>query len=54
MANPQNQASKEDVQSTELNKMPAEGEMDTQISAEEAAEVFEQNQASAGGSQNRE
>ena len=54
MADLQNQASKADVQSTELNILPAEGEMDTEISAEKAAEVFEQNQASAGSSQNRE
>lgn len=40
----QNQASKEEVQSTELNKMPAPGAAaDTEFSAEEAAEVFQEN-----------
>ncbi|MBW7459734.1 hypothetical protein ACFOLF_17005 [Paenibacillus sepulcri] len=43
MANPQDKASKADVQSTELNKMPLAEEEDTEFSAEEAAEVFEEN-----------
>ncbi|AFH61707.1 hypothetical protein B2K_13425 [Paenibacillus mucilaginosus K02] len=44
MANQRNQVSKADVQSTELNKLPVEGENDTEFSAEEAAEVFSENQ----------
>ncbi|MFK7694922.1 hypothetical protein [Paenibacillus sp. HJGM_3] len=47
MANPQNESAKADVQSTKLNQMPVPGKTDTEFSAEEAAEVFEQNQASA-------
>lgn len=44
MANKQNanQVSKADVQTTDLNKMPVPGQNDTEFSAEEAAEVFEQ------------
>jgi|GEM_PF-5661759 len=45
MANEQDRASKADVQSTELNKLPTEEEMnETQLSAESAAEVFENEQ----------
>ena len=44
MANRNQQTSKADVQSTELNKMPVPGVDDTEFSAEEAAEAFEQNQ----------
>lgn len=47
-----NQASKAEVQSTELNKLPVPGQNDTEFSAEEAAEVFEQNQSSNNNSQN--
>ncbi|MFD2613161.1 hypothetical protein [Paenibacillus gansuensis] len=45
MADRQNKASKAEVQSTELNKMPVSGEADTEFSAEEAADVFQQNQS---------
>ncbi|WP_167357016.1 hypothetical protein [Paenibacillus pectinilyticus] len=41
-----NQASKADVQSTELNKLPVPGQDDTEFSAEEAAEVFQANSSS--------
>lgn len=44
MANNRNKASKADVQSTELNKMPVPGQDDVEFSAEEAAEVFQNNQ----------
>lgn len=37
-------ASKADVQTTRLNKLPVPGQDDTEFSAEEAAEVFEQTQ----------
>ncbi|CAM3850023.1 hypothetical protein COLU111180_10910 [Cohnella lubricantis] len=43
MANRNQKLSKGEVQSTELNKMPVPGEDDTEFSAEEAAEAFEQN-----------
>ncbi|WP_314585284.1 hypothetical protein [Paenibacillus terrigena] len=43
--NSHNQASKAEVQSTELNKMPA-AQSDTEFSAEQAAEAFT-NQSSA-------
>jgi len=36
------QVSKADVQTTDLNKLPVPGQEDTEFSAEEAAEVFEQ------------
>ncbi|XEC94232.1 hypothetical protein AB6A23_23410 [Paenibacillus tarimensis] len=45
MANRQNEKNKADVQSTRLNQLPVPGENDVEFSAEEAAEVFEQNQA---------
>ncbi|MEK4979399.1 MULTISPECIES: hypothetical protein [Bacillales] len=47
-----NEPTKAEVQTTKLNKMPVPGEFDTEFSAEEAAEVFEQQQPSA--SQNTE
>lgn len=37
-------ASKADVQTTKLHKLPVPGQDDTEFSAEEAAEVFEQTQ----------
>ncbi|ACX66056.1 hypothetical protein MHI43_19385 [Paenibacillus sp. FSL H8-0457] len=43
-----NEPTKAEVQTTKLNKMPVPGEFDTEFSAEEAAEVFEQQQPSAG------
>ncbi|WP_192896558.1 hypothetical protein [Cohnella sp. AR92] len=46
MANSQNQPTKAEVQTTELNRMPVPGEEDTDFSAEEAAEAFEQNASS--------
>ncbi|SEK41429.1 hypothetical protein SAMN04488688_101694 [Paenibacillus sp. cl141a] len=42
-----NEPTKAEVQTTKLNKMPVPGEFDTEFSAEEAAEVFEQ-QPNAG------
>ncbi|MNE62114.1 hypothetical protein D3C80_1573780 [compost metagenome] len=45
--NQQNEPSKAEVQTTKLNKLPLPGKFDTEFSAEEAAEVFEQNQAAA-------
>ncbi|WP_186445872.1 hypothetical protein [Paenibacillus cremeus] len=51
MANSQNQTNKASVQATELNKMPVAGEADTEFSAEEAAEAF-QNNANANAAQN--
>lgn len=42
MADNQNQVSKADVQTTDANKLPVPGQDDTEFSAEEAAEVFEQ------------
>ncbi|WP_198402110.1 hypothetical protein [Paenibacillus crassostreae] len=40
-----NQPSKSEVQTTKLNKVPFPGEFDTEFSADEVAEVFEQNPA---------
>lgn len=54
VANRQNEASKADVQSTELNKFPASGEADTEFSAEEAAEAFQENQSSGTASEEQE
>lgn len=48
------QASKAEVQSTELNKFPVPGENDTEFSAEEAAEAFEQNPSGQASRQNRQ
>lgn len=45
-----NEPTKAEVQTTKLNKMPIPGEFDTEISAEEAAEVFQQQQPNAGQS----
>ncbi|TCN01322.1 hypothetical protein EV294_101776 [Paenibacillus sp. BK033] len=45
MTNKQNEVSKAEVQSTKMNRMPVPGSNDTEFSAEEAAEVFEQNQS---------
>ncbi|WP_169751044.1 hypothetical protein [Paenibacillus beijingensis] len=42
-----NQASKAEVQGTRLNQIPAPGEDDTEFSAEEAAEVFNENPSSS-------
>lgn len=51
MAKKQNRASKADVQSTELNKLPVPGQEDTEFSAENAAQAFNRNrnQASSKG-----
>ncbi|MGW8820938.1 hypothetical protein ACWGNU_02375 [Paenibacillus lautus] len=43
-----NEPTKAEVQTTKLNKMPVPGEFDTEFSAEEAVEVFEQQQPNAG------
>jgi hypothetical protein len=48
-----NQATKAEVQSTELNKLPVPGQDDTEFSAEEAAEVFKENQSSSSRSENQ-
>jgi hypothetical protein len=53
MPNQDNQATKAEVQSTELNKMPVPGQDDTEFSAEEAAEAFKENQSSSSRSQNQ-
>ncbi|MGG4341313.1 hypothetical protein [Paenibacillus lautus] len=45
-----NEPTKAEVQTTKLNKMPIPGEFDTGVSAEEAAEVFKQQQPNAGHS----
>ncbi|MFE0558854.1 MULTISPECIES: hypothetical protein [Paenibacillus] len=45
-----NEPTKAEVQTTKLNKMPIPGEFDTEISAEEAAEVFKQQQSNTGHS----
>ncbi|GGG14407.1 hypothetical protein [Paenibacillus abyssi] len=45
MAKSGKQASKADVQTTELNKMPVSGEAETEFSAEEAAEAFKNKQS---------
>ncbi|WP_373231924.1 hypothetical protein [Cohnella sp.] len=45
MANNRNQATKAEVQRSSANKLPIPGEDETEFSAEEAAEVFEQNQS---------
>ncbi|MFC4598217.1 hypothetical protein [Cohnella hongkongensis] len=43
-----NRASKADVQTTPLNRMPVPGEDDVEFSAEEAAEAFERQNDSDG------
>lgn len=53
MPNQDNQATKAEVQSTELNKMPVPGKNDTEFSAEEAAEAFQENQSSSSKSQDQ-
>ena len=54
MAKQRNRANKANVQSTELNKLPVPGEADTEFSAEQAAEVFNANQAQGNAQQNRQ
>ncbi|WP_201755248.1 hypothetical protein [Paenibacillus glycinis] len=54
MNNESNQTSKADVQSSELNKLPVPGQDDTEFSAEEAAEAFEQNDSAKRLPQNHE
>lgn len=44
MQNNQNEPTKAEVQTTELNKMPVADKNDTEFSAEQAAEAFQQNQ----------
>ncbi|CAI6074148.1 hypothetical protein [Cohnella sp. JJ-181] len=48
MTHNQNEPTKAEVQTTELNKLPVPGQDDTEFSAEEAAEAFEQDQSSSG------
>ncbi|BBH19526.1 hypothetical protein Back11_08710 [Paenibacillus baekrokdamisoli] len=47
MSKQNNQISKAEVQTSEFNKMPIPGEGDTEFSAEEAAEVFEEQHSEA-------
>lgn len=47
------QATKAEVQTTKLNKLPVPGEHDTEFSAEEAAEVFKQQQSANRTSPNQ-
>lgn len=54
MANNQNQPTKAEVQTTPSNQLPVPGENDTEFSAEEAAQVFEQNQSANRASENRQ
>jgi len=49
-----NQPSKAEVQTTKLNKLPLAGKFDTEFSAEEAAEVFEEHPNAENRSQNQE
>lgn len=49
-----NQPSKADVQTTPLNQLPVPGVDDAEFSAEEAAEVFEQNENAAADRQNEQ
>jgi hypothetical protein len=49
-----NQASKAQVQTTELNKLPVPGQEDTEFSAEEAAEVFQSNSSTSSNSQSQD
>jgi len=49
-----NQPSKAEVQTTKLNKLPVPGKFDTEFSAEEAAEVFEEHPNAENRSQNQE
>ncbi|UKS30941.1 hypothetical protein LOZ80_19160 [Paenibacillus sp. HWE-109] len=53
MPNSDHQATKAEVQSTELNKLPVPGQEDTEFSAEEAAEAFQENQSSSSKSQDQ-
>jgi hypothetical protein len=53
MSDSSNQASKAEVQTTPLNKLPVPGADDVEISAEEVAEAFE-NADSANDSQQQE
>ncbi|MCM3127771.1 hypothetical protein ACFQ3J_14120 [Paenibacillus provencensis] len=46
MSKSKNQATKAEVNSTKLNKLPVPGEDDTEFSAEEAAHVFEKQPSS--------
>ena len=54
MANNQNQPTKAEVQTSPLNKLPVPGKDDVEFSAEEAAQVFEQNRSSQHSSANKE
>jgi len=54
VADSQNKASKAEVQSTKLNKIPFAEESDTEFSAEEAAEVFEEHTSDSSLSEHQE
>ncbi|MCQ6557423.1 hypothetical protein [Paenibacillus mendelii] len=45
MSHRDEQPTKAEVQTTKANKMPIPGENDTEFSAEEAAEIFTENQS---------
>jgi hypothetical protein len=49
-----NQPSKAEVQKTKLNKLPLPGKFDTEFSAEEAAEVFEEQPKAENRAHNQE
>ncbi|WP_202916125.1 hypothetical protein [Paenibacillus mesophilus] len=54
MAKSNNEQTKAMVQTTKLNKLPVPGEYETEFSAEEAAEVFEQNESANQAYENEE
>ncbi|MGG3279399.1 hypothetical protein [Paenibacillus solani] len=49
-----NEPTKAEVQTTKLNKMPLPGDFDVEFSAEEAAEVFEQQPNEGHNSENQQ
>jgi hypothetical protein len=53
MANNRNQPTKAEVQTTPSNKLPIPGENETDFSAEDAAQVFENDQSSNRSSENQ-
>ncbi|MEK0312276.1 hypothetical protein [Cohnella sp. 56] len=52
MTNNHNEPTKAEVQTTKLNKLPVPGQDDTEFSAEEAAEAFEQGQSAGDNRHN--
>lgn len=49
-----NEPTKAEVQTTKLNKMPLPGDFDVEFSAEQAAEVFEQQSNGGHNSENQQ